>query len=158
MIGRRWRRAGQVALPLLALLLAAAPSAAETPPSEPTEPGEEDSLLRDLDIEILGTVRQTAERDYVFDGPVTITWRGQRIQADRMSLTDGRHVEASGNMLILWQGNRISGTRMSYDLETGHGVIERAMGQVQGDFIFWAKRAEKVGEQTVHLESATVTT
>lgn len=154
---------------LLVLLLAAGLSAraqettppAAPPTAPPTEPGKdesEESLLRDLDIEILGSMRQTAEHDYEFDGPVTISWRGQRIQADRMSLTGGRHVEADGNVLILWQGNRISGTRISYDLETGRGVIDNAMGQVQGDFIFWAKRAEKVGEKTLHLESATVTT
>jgi len=156
---RRGAWAGGIAL--LGWIVAGGTAPAQSPPDKPAETPQavqEDSLLRDLNIEILGTVRQTAEHDYVFEGPVTITWRDQRIQADRMSLTGGRHIEAEGNVLIIWQGNRISGTRMTYDLETGRGVIERAMGQVQGDFIFWAKRAEKIGEQTVHLESATVTT
>ena len=156
----RGRRSNLARLVLLALVLVAAPVAAQQPQPEPVPPpgatGED--LLRDLDIEVLGSVRQTAERDYEFDGRVTITWRGQRIQADRMTLTEGRHIVADGNVLVVWQDNRISGTRMTYDLETGYGVIEQAMGQVQGDFIFWAERAEKIGERTVHLDSATVTT
>jgi len=161
MIAGRGHGAGPAGIALLTWVLAGGAVLAQPPPDKPaTTPQsvQEDSLLRDLNIEILGTVKQTAEHDYLFEGPVTITWREQRIQADRMSLTGGRHIEAEGNVLIIWQGNRISGTRMTYDLETGRGVIERAMGQVQGDFIFWAKRAEKVGERTVHLESATVTT
>jgi hypothetical protein len=53
-----------------------------------------DQLLKDLDIRVWGPWRQTAERDWVFDGPVSITWRESRIQADRLSLTEGRFIEA----------------------------------------------------------------
>jgi hypothetical protein len=118
----------------------------------------QNELLEDLEIRVWGPWRQTAERDYVFDGKVTISSGQQRIQADRLELTDGRYIEATGNILVVWQGNRISGARLTYDLETERGVIEKAIGQVQGDFIFWAKKAEKIGDRTVRLESATVTT
>jgi lipopolysaccharide assembly outer membrane protein LptD (OstA) len=133
------------------------PNEAAGSPEEPTTIPE-DQRLKDLEIKTWGTWRQTANRDYIFDGKVTITWENQRIQADRMSLTEGRYIEAEGNILIVWEDNRISGTRISYDLETERGFIEKAMGQVQGDFIFWAKRAEKIGDETVRLKSATVTT
>jgi hypothetical protein len=128
-----------------------------TEAAEPTSIPQSD-LLRDLDIQVWGPWRQTAERDYLFEGKVTIAVRDERIQADRMSLVEGRYVEAEGNVVVVWQGNRISGDRMTYDLETGRGAIERAMGQVQGDFIFWAKVVEKIGDRTVRLKSATVTT
>ena len=73
----------------------------------------EDKRLKDLDIKTWGSWRQTASRDYIFDGKVTISWRGQRIQADRLSLTEGRYIEAEGNILIVWEDNRISGNRIT---------------------------------------------
>jgi lipopolysaccharide assembly outer membrane protein LptD (OstA) len=134
-----------------------APEEVAGTPDEPTTIPE-DHRMKDLEIKTWGSWRQTASRDYVFDGKVTITWRGHRIQADRLSLTEGRYIEAEGNILIVWDDNRISGERITYDLTTDRGVIEKAMGHVQGDFIFWAKRAEKIGAETVRLKAATVTT
>lgn len=157
-----------LAVGLLALSATLAPFASSAARAQDEEapletPGEtavvhQDPLLKDLDVRVWGPWRQTAPGNYEFDGAVTITWRGSRIQADRMTLVDSRYVEATGNVLILWQGNRISGTHMTYDLSTGRGVIEDAIGTVQNDYLFWAARAEKVGERTVHLERATVTT
>jgi len=160
------RRLAAAILTLCLLSLTAAGSAVEAQQSPAPEVGSpdepttipEDHRLKDLDIKTWGTWRQTADQDYIFDGKVTITWQNQRIQADRMSLTEGRYIEAEGNILIVWEDNRISGERITYDLETERGFIENAMGQIQGDFIFWAKRAEKVGDETVRLKSATVTT
>jgi len=126
-------------------------------PDEPTTIPEDDRM-KDLEIKTWGSWRQTASRDYIFDGKVTISWRGQLIQADRLSLTEGRYIEAEGNILIVWEDNRISGSRITYDRTTERGFIEDAMGHVQGDFIFWAKRAEKIGDETVKLKSATLTT
>jgi hypothetical protein len=140
-----------------AAVLAAQDDPPDRPPAEP-ETIPEDRVLKDLDIKVWGPWKQTAERDYLFEGKVTITWRESRIQADRMSLTQGRYIEAEGNILIVWEGNRISGTRLTYDLEEERGFIENAMGQVQTDFLFWAKRVEKVGDKTLHLKSGRVTT
>ncbi|HXV74890.1 MAG TPA: LPS assembly protein LptD [Candidatus Polarisedimenticolaceae bacterium] len=129
-----------------------------TPPEREPETLPRNEMLKDLEIQVWGPWRQTAERDYRFDGKVTIIWREQQIQADRLTLTDGRYIEATGNILVVWEGNRISGARLTYDLDAERGMIEKAIGQVQGDFLFWAKRAEKIGDRTVKLESATVTT
>ena len=135
---------------------------AEADVAERGEPGppelSRDELLKDLDIRVWGPWRQTAERDYVFDGPVSIAWRGSRIQADRLSLSQGRFIEADGNVLLVWEGNRISGRRLTYDLESETGTIEDAEGQVRDDFLFRAVRAEKDGRDTVRVHEARVTT
>jgi lipopolysaccharide assembly outer membrane protein LptD (OstA) len=109
-----------------AAVLAAQDDPPDRPPAEP-ETIPEDRVLKDLDIKVWGPWKQTAERDYLFEGKVTITWRESRIQADRMSLTQGRYIEAEGNILIVWEGNRISGTRLTYDLEEERGFIENAI-------------------------------
>jgi hypothetical protein len=124
--------------------------------SDPTE--QLGQLPQDFDIEFDGQAKQTEEGDYLFTDSVTISARDSRIQADRLSLRQGRYIEAEGNILIVWQGNRIYGTRLTYDLETERGSIENAMGQVQSEFIFWAKLAEKIGDDKIRVKSATVTT
>ena len=103
--------------------------------------------------------RLTARAEGVWDleGPVTIRLDRSRLQADRMTLADNKIV-AEGNVLIVWDQNRIFGARMTYDLETERGTIEDAMGQVMFQYMFWAARVEKIGDETVHLEDATVTT
>ncbi len=103
-------------------------------------------------------LEQTREGDTVLEGSVTLHFQQSRMQADRISFRQKRTIEAEGNVLMVWEGNRISGTRMSYDLESDHGVIENAIGQVDPEFFFWADRAETVGRDLVKLESATVTT
>ena len=127
---------------------------------EPVAPPEltRDELLKDLDIHVWGPWRQTAEGDFVFDGPVTITWRESRIQADHLSLTGRRTIEADGNVLVVWEGNRLAGTRLTYDLDSETGTVEDAQGQVRNDFVFRAERAEKIGASTVRLHEARVTT
>ena len=45
-----------------------------------------------------------------------------------------------------------------HDLETETGVFENVMGHVEGDYLFWAKSAEKIGDKTVRIKSAVVTT
>jgi hypothetical protein len=128
---------------------------AETPPPQALS---RDELLKDLDIHIWGPWRQTAEGDYVFDGPVTIAWRQSRIQADRLSLSAKRTIEAEGNVLVVWEGNRLAGSRLTYDLESETGTVEDAQGQVRNEFLFQAKSAEKIGDKTVRLHEARVTT
>ncbi len=127
---------------------------------DPVSPPElsRDQLLKDLDIHVWGPWRQTAEGDYVFDGPVTIAWRQSRIQADRLSLSGRRTIEAEGNVLVVWEGNRLAGRRLTYDLESETGTVEDAQGQVRNEFMFHAERAEKIGANTVRLHEARVTT
>jgi hypothetical protein len=105
--------------------------------------------------------RVVEDRDhnrYVLEGAVTVSWNQARIQADRVVVRDQRYVEADGHVLLLWSGNRVAGTRLMYDLETERGVVEDAIGQIEGEYYFWARTAEKIGEDKIHLESATVTT
>jgi LPS-assembly protein len=114
---------------------------------------------------MLGAAELRAERilqlgpgDLVLEGSVTISSERARMQADRISIKDERYVEAEGNVLVVWGVNRMSGTRMTYDLEEERGSIENAMGQVDPEFYFTAKSAEKVGDDWIYLDTATVTT
>ncbi|HZN53880.1 MAG TPA: LPS assembly protein LptD [Candidatus Polarisedimenticolaceae bacterium] len=104
----------------------------------------------------------------VAEGAVTIESEMGRIQADRITFREGHLVEAEGNVLVVWQNNRISGTRMAYDMgikddpdpqkRIPRGVIENAIGQVDPEFYFEARKVETIGDDRVILESATVTT
>jgi lipopolysaccharide assembly outer membrane protein LptD (OstA) len=77
----------------------------------------EPDLPKDINIEFF-RLTLTEDGDYDFIGPVTITWRESRIQADRLKLSQQRFIEAEGNVLIAWADGHIFGTRMEYDLET----------------------------------------
>jgi len=96
--------------------------------------------------------------EVVLEGAVTLSWRNSRFQADRIVVKDERFIEAEGNVLVVWAGNRLAGTRMTYDLELDTGLIEEAKGQIEPEFHVSAKEIRKVGEDRLHLESATVTT
>ena len=115
------------------------------------------SLPKGIELQCEETLRQT-EDAYSCTGPVSITWGQSRIQADSLSLRDGRYVEAEGNVLIVWGGNRIFGTRITYDIEEERGIIENAMGQVLNEYLIWAKTAEKIGEKKILVKKALVTT
>jgi hypothetical protein len=125
--------------------------------AEPPAPQGEPQVPKDIDI-TFDNLRMTEDGDYAFTGSVTIVWRESRIQADQLSFSQQRYIVAEGNVLIEWAGNYIFGSRMEYDLESERGVIEDAFGQVQADYVFWAERAEKIGDDQIHLQSATVTT
>jgi LPS-assembly protein len=106
----------------------------------------------------------------VAEGAVTITSANGRIQADRITFSEGHIVKADGNVLIVWGENRISGTSMIYDMGTkddpdpkkrvARGVIENAIGQVESqyDFYFSADRVDTIGQDRLVLHHATVTT
>jgi LPS-assembly protein len=98
-----------------------------------------------------------ADGSWELEGPVAISLERSRIQADHVTL-DGRRVVATGNVLVVWDQNRVFGARMTYDLDTERGTIEDAMGQVMFQYLFQAERVEKIGDDTVLLERATVTT
>jgi LPS-assembly protein len=111
-----------------------------------------------------------AEKDgaIVAEGAVTIESSFGRIQADRITFREGHLVEAEGNVLIVWGNNRISGTRMAYDMglkddpdpekRIPRGVVENAVGQVDPEFYFDARRVETIGDDRVVLYTASVTT
>lgn len=132
---------------------------AAEPPSGPTSQNPPDLRLPPgIEIHWENTLRQTDQGDWLFTGPVTMTWKESRIQADRMVLREQRHIEADGNVLIVWGGNRIFGERIEYDLERERGTIYNAMGSVLSEFLIWAKSVEKIGERTIKIRSAVVTT
>jgi hypothetical protein len=68
----------------------------------------------------------------------------------------------------VWGGNRISGTRMVYDLgvkddpdpqkRIARGTIENAVGQVEPEFYFVARKVETIGRDRVIVYDASVTT
>ena len=124
---------------------------------EAVPPPDAVSLPKGIELHCEETLRQT-EDAYSCSGPVSLTWGQSRIQADSLSFRDGRYVEAEGNVLIVWGGNRIFGTRITYDVEEERGTIENAMGQVLNEYLIWAKTAEKIGEKTIRVKSALVTT
>lgn len=105
------------------------------------------------------TIRQAAPNVWAADGDVTIALRkaGARLQADTITVENGI-ATASGNVLVVWGDNRMAGTSMVYEIESGNGTIENAIGQVEPEFFFFAKRVHKYGADRVRLESATITT
>jgi hypothetical protein len=137
-----------------ALLVAAPPATAQAdlPPEERFEL----DLTEGTEI-IFDELTQT-EDGAVLTGPVTIRNGDTLIQADRVIYRNRRDIVAEGNVLLIWQANRIFGTRLEYDFETGHGLMEQASGQASDQYIFWAKRAEKIGEDLIKLKNATFTT
>ncbi len=104
----------------------------------------------------------------IAEGEVTIEAAFGRIQADKITVRDGRILEADGNVLLVWGHNRISGTRMTYDVglkddpdpdkRIPRGVIENAIGQVEPEFNFDARQVDTIGDDHVVLHEATVTT
>jgi LPS-assembly protein len=154
------RRSSARPLLLLLLLGGGVPPGAATAeePEEKREIPAASAIPKGLDVEWRGTLTQDEHGTATFDGPVTLTWGDTRIQGDRMSVRERRYLEIEGNALIVWGDTRIYGARMTYDLDTERGVIEDAIGQTLTEYQFWAKRVEKIGADTVRLESATVTT
>jgi len=120
-------------------------------------PSIETKLPKDLNVEF-GNMRLTEAGEYVFSGSVTLVWRESRIQADTVLVRPGEYVEADGNVLIVWGNNRLFGSRLTYDLEKERGFVENATGEVNDEYIFWARRAEKIGDDVILVEDATVTT
>jgi len=158
-------RAGQVvavAFWLVILLSPPAILAQEKPPAQSDSPPpanvSDEPMLPDGISADFSRLTQTEEGEYLLEGPVTITWNSSRIQADRIVIRESRYVEAEGNVLIVWGGNRIFGDRLSYDLDIERGEVEAAVGQVEGDFLFWAAHAEKIGSDLVRVRNATITT
>ncbi|MDH3627970.1 MAG: LPS assembly protein LptD [Acidobacteriota bacterium] len=151
------------ALAVLLITAWALPILAQDPPPTDGVAGDpsrvEDSRLpAGLDIRFKGQLKETADGTFEFDGPVTIRHGTAQIQADRMSLSPDEIVQASGNVLVIWGGNRIFGDRATYSLKDQHGIFEDVIGHVDNQFIFWAKTAEKIGDETIRLRTATVTT
>jgi hypothetical protein len=123
-------------------------------------PPVEDRLQLDpaegVQIDAVETIQ--TEDGLLLTGRVTIRNGETRIQADRVTYRENRDVIAEGNVLLVWQSSRIFGSRLVYDLVTGHGVMEDASGQAEDQYLFWAKRAEKIGVNLIKLKNATFTT
>ena len=104
----------------------------------------------------------------VAEGAVTIESAMGRFQADRVTVRDRRMIEAVGNVLVVWGENRISGTSMVYDMgrkddpnpnmRIARGTIENAVGQVEPEFYFVARKVETIGRDRVIVYDASVTT
>ncbi len=131
---------------------------AEADAKKKDAPAATGKLPGDIAVEALKIREVPGSDEYVLEGAATIRSGRSRIQADRITYRNRRWIEAEGNVLVVWGGNRISGKRLTYDLDEERGTVEDAVGQVEPDFFFVAKTAEKVGQDIVLLESATVTT
>ena len=129
---------------------------AADPPQKESDSGM--SLPPGIEIEFGGTARQTDDGGAMFTGPVTLTAKGIRIQADQLLLRDGRYIEAEGNVLLVWGKNRVFGKSLSYDLEEERGTIEDAIGYALDEYLILAKTIEKIGENKLRLKKATITT
>lgn len=155
------RRRGTRALAAVALLAAATAARAQQAPSGPACPAAYARVVLTQGVELCAeTIRETGRGAYAADGGVAIHLRAQnsRLQADHVEVTNSRNLQATGNVLIVWDQNRVSGSRMTYDLVTQNGVIEDAFGEVEPEFFFTAARVEKIGEDRMHLDHATITT
>ncbi len=157
---RRGRRA-RLCVSVAAALLTGAVAVADGAPPEaaPAQPARSAPFQALGDVSLSAEkIRQTGPGDLELSGAVTVLAANARLQADRLEIREGRYIVAEGNVLVIWSGNRITGARMSYDLETGRGIVENATGYVDPEFYFTAASAEKVGDDRVRLEDATVTT
>jgi hypothetical protein len=163
-LGRLAHAAARIALPTLLLLLPSGLRAQESatpatpaPPAPGEKPATTTRMLGGAELRA-EVIRQLGPGELELVGSVTISSETARMQADRISIREERYVVAEGNVLVVWGPNRLSGTRMEYDLQEKRGSVENAMGQVDPEFYFTADRAEKVGDDWVYLDSATVTT
>jgi LPS-assembly protein len=153
------------ALPVLIVIAAIVPAPAGADDEGKTEaqglpPGVK------LSAQHIGAVEK--DGSIVAEGAVTIESSFGRIQAEKITFREGHLVEAEGNVLIVFGNNRISGTRMAYDMglkddpdpekRIPRGVVENAVGQVDPEFFFSARRVETIGDDRVVLHHATVTT
>jgi hypothetical protein len=125
--------------------------AAQEATPDPSASSGETKLPKDFDA-TFGHMRVTESGDFILTDRVTLSWKESRIQADRMLYKRDKYVEAEGNVLIAWGGSRLFGSRMTYDLQEERGFIEDAVGEVNGEYIFWAKRAEKTGEDLIRVD------
>ncbi len=148
----------RIAMAIAALAAAPGARAQESPPQQRDSTAKPGGWPPGVQIEFLHSSTSEETGDVLVEGAVTVTWKSGRFQCDRAVFHQKRYVEADGNVLLEWGGNRISGTHMEYDLETERGVILDAVGQVEGDYLFTAKRVEKIGDDLLHLDSARVTT
>ena len=162
MLSPRQRR---FALGMCLLLALAAPSVlGQTPPPPNRTPDSREPSLdpssvlpAECDIEFR-ELKWAGDDEAELFGPVTILCGDERLQADYMRVSGRNKLVGEGNVLLVWQGSRIFGSRMEYDLETGTGFIEDAIGSAMDEYLFWAAKAEKRGPKTVYVEKATVTT
>ena len=152
------------ALPLLLIVMAAiAPGrarGADKAEASGLPPGVKLSAQHIGAVEKDGTI--------VAEGAVTIEAGFGRIQADRITFRERHLIDAAGNVLIVWGNNRISGTRLAYDMglkddpdpekRIARGVIENAVGQVDPEFYFSARRVDTIGDDHIVLHDASVTT
>ncbi len=157
----RYRRLASLLLVPLLLPAAAAAGPPPSPAPEASKPSSRTATPRlpeGLEVEASRILELPEADGYVLEGAVSIRSGRSRIQADRIEMRQGRYLEASGDVLLVWGRNRISGARMTYDLETERGAIDDATGQVEPEFFFVARRAEKIGDDAVLLDHATITT
>jgi lipopolysaccharide assembly outer membrane protein LptD (OstA) len=121
---------------------------------------EKEGGLPEGTLEFGGAQSIEADGTIILEGPVTFRSKshGMQFQADRMEFLNENYFKADGNVLVIWGTNRISGSRMEYWIEEDRGIIHDAFGQMEGDFYFTARTAEKVGEDTVYLKDAMVST
>ena len=87
--------------PLIAiwLILAVPPALAQTDPA-PAEDRFQLDLAEGVDIDFVEAIQ--SEDGVLLTGPVTIRNGNTRIQADRVTYRDNRHVLAEGNLLLVW--------------------------------------------------------
>jgi LPS-assembly protein len=158
---------GRISPAILLVLLLLAPfavaTAAQAPEEPPTsrQPADDEESPSGLPGGIAIDAESyeiTEDGDYVLDGAVALSWKDSRIQADHIVIRQQRYVVAEGHVLMVFAGSRVAGSRLEYDLETELGTMYDAIGQMQNGFYFWAKEVEKIGEEKLHLTSATVTT
>jgi len=141
-------------------------ASAADPPS--VEKSQASGLPPGVSLSAISIRQESKDGSIVAEGEVTIESAGGRIQADRITFRDRHIVEAEGNVLVVWEQNRISGTSMVYDMgipddpdpskRIARGVIENAIGQVDPEFFFQARRVETIGDDRVILHHAQVTT
>lgn len=111
-----------------------------------------------IKLEFFGSYRTGPDGAQIIEGPLTLSGPGSLIQADRMTLRDGRLLEATGNVLIQWGENRVFGERIEYDLERETGTIHEAAGSVLDEYLIRAEEVRKIGARKLRIRNARVTT
>jgi LPS-assembly protein len=71
--------------------------------------------------------------------------------------TKTRRIVAEENVVFLRGEERLAGERLEFDLDTGHGVFEDAIGYVQPGVFVEGRKIERLGEKTYRVEGGRFT-
>ena len=141
---------------------AADPQAGSQPPkrSQPKPASEPQSTAPD-EVRMRADTQEQVDRSHWRGrGFVDLRAGGMRIQADRLDFyqtaqpdgTVSRRIVAESNVVFMRGEERLTGTRAEFDVDTGRGVFEDAVGFVEPGVFVEARRIERIDDKTYRVQ------